>query len=141
MTTSSNHCLRSLLPNSRKYLHGGRKALTAAVVATPLCISLAAAAGTCGNGPDAAPDNLRFVQYFLSRPQDMPACAMQVVNGRIVVPPPTTNAALACPDMFAWKIVCGSCHGRILEELGDRSGSVAGERLSGRPGIAAGAVR
>jgi hypothetical protein len=104
MTTSSNHCLRSLLPNSQKYLRGGRNALTAAVVATPLCISLAAAAGTCGNGPDAAPDNLRFVQYFLSRPQDMPACAMQVVNGRIVVPPPTTNAALACPDMFAWKL-------------------------------------
>lgn len=67
MTTSSNRFLRLLLPNYRKYLHRGGKALTAAVLATPICISMAAAAATCGEGADAAPDNLRFVQYFLSR--------------------------------------------------------------------------
>ena len=65
---------------------------------------MAAAAATCGEGADAAPDNLRFVQYFLSRIQDAPACAMWVVDGRMVVQSPTTNAALTCPDMFAWKL-------------------------------------
>ena len=104
MTTSSNQFLRLLLPNYRKYLHRGGKALTAAVLATPICIAMAAAAATCGEGADAAPDNLRFVQYFLSRIQDAPACAMRVVDGRMVVQSPTTNAALTCPDMFAWKL-------------------------------------
>ena len=95
---------RFLLPDPRKYLHHGRNALTAAALATPLFALPVVAADSCGEGPAAAPDNLRFVQYFLSRPQDAPACAMAVVNGRLVVQAPTTNAAMSCPDMFAWKL-------------------------------------
>ena len=55
-------------------------------------------------GADTEPDFLPYVQYFLSRPQDAPACAMRVVNGRLVIQPPTSNPAMTCPDMFAWKM-------------------------------------
>ena len=80
-----------------------KRALAIAVLATPLSISLAAA-DTCGTPPNTASDELKFVQYFLSRPQDAAACAMQIVNGHLVPQSPITNAALTCPDMFAWKM-------------------------------------
>src|SRR4051794_38774427 len=63
-----------------------------------------AAAPTCGTDPNTASDNLRFVQYFLSRPQDAAGCAMEVADGRIVVKAPVTNPAMSCPDMFSWKL-------------------------------------
>ena len=33
-------------------------------------------------------DNLKWVQYYLSRPQDAPGCAMRVENGVLVPVPP-----------------------------------------------------
>jgi hypothetical protein len=51
-----------------------------------------------------SPDSLKWVQYFQSRPQDAPGCAMRVENGGLVAQPPVTNPALSCPDMFAWKL-------------------------------------
>jgi hypothetical protein len=49
-------------------------------------------------------DNLKYVQYFLSRVQDVPGCAMRVVDGHVVVEGSITNPAMSCPDMFAWKL-------------------------------------
>jgi hypothetical protein len=80
------------------------KAATATLTAGAFCVSLAYAADMCGTDPNVASDHLKFVQYFLSRPQDAPGCSMQVANGHLVVPGPTTNSALTCPDMFAWKL-------------------------------------
>jgi hypothetical protein len=50
------------------------------------------------------PDSLKWVQYFMSRPQDAPGCAMRIENGRLVAQTPITNPSLSCPDMFAWKL-------------------------------------
>jgi hypothetical protein len=49
-------------------------------------------------------DSLRYVQYFMSRVQDVPGCAMRVAGQRIEVQAGITNPALSCPDMFAWKL-------------------------------------
>lgn len=80
------------------------KALVALGLAFPFAISFAAAADVCGTPPNVGKDNLKYVQYLLSKPQDSPGCSMKVVNGRLVIQEPTTNPALSCPDMFAWKL-------------------------------------
>jgi hypothetical protein len=80
------------------------KALVALGLAFPFATSFAAAADVCGTPPNVGNDNLKYVQYLLSKPQDSPGCSMKVVNGRLVIQEPVTNAALSCPDMFAWKL-------------------------------------
>ena len=88
-------------PAGSKHLRRAKAVSAAGAVA--LCVAGGAAAETCGPGK-GVPDSLKYVQYFLSRPQDAAGCAMTVVNGRLAVQAPVTNPALTCPDMFAWKL-------------------------------------
>ena len=52
---------------------------------------IATAADTCGTPENPAADSLRYVEYFLSKPQDSAGCAVKVVDGHIVVQAPTSN--------------------------------------------------
>src|SRR5262245_32263429 len=49
-------------------------------------------------------NRLNYVMYLASKPQDAAGCAMEVRDGQIRIAPPTTNAAMTCPDMFGWKM-------------------------------------
>ncbi|UXI69769.1 hypothetical protein [Tahibacter amnicola] len=51
-----------------------------------------------------ATNNIPGVMYFNSKPKDAAACAMRVVDGKIVVDPAVSNPAMSCPDMAAWKL-------------------------------------
>src|SRR5262249_7766655 len=83
--------------------------LTAAcVVALSTAVDAADICQTAG-----APDSLRWVQYFLSRPQNAPGCAMRLENGRLVAQAPVTSPALSCPDMFAWKLFAEAVAGQF----------------------------
>jgi hypothetical protein len=73
-------------------------------VVLPLGAPMATAADTCGTPDNQARDSLQYVEYFLSRPQDVVGCAVKVVDGHVVVQAPTSNAAMTCPDMFVWKL-------------------------------------
>ena len=84
--------------------HIPRMGAIAFALMLPLGVPMATAADTCGTPDNPAPDSLRYVEYFLSRPQDTPGCAAKVIDGHIVVQAPTSNAAMSCPDMFAWKL-------------------------------------
>ena len=112
-----------------------RQCLLTAAGLLPLCFSVATAADTCGTGPNAARDNLKFVQYFLSRPQDAPGCAMQVVNGQIVIQSPNTNAAMTCPDMFAWKMFAESVTAEFWKGWAADQETWPGNGLSNDPGL------
>lgn len=82
-----------------------RRALLAALaVALAVSSPVRAADEVCGKGPNTAGNNIRWVTYLLSKPQDAAQCAMNVVDGRIVVQSPTSNPAMSCPDMFSWKL-------------------------------------
>jgi hypothetical protein len=74
--------------------------ITLLLIITLTYCAIATAADIC----DPKRDNLRYVQYFLSRPQDTPGCALKVVNGDIVADAPTSNPAMSCPDMLSWKL-------------------------------------
>jgi hypothetical protein len=99
-----------------------------------LHVSSAAVADTCGPGR-GAPDNLRFVEYFLSRPQDAPACTMQVVNGRLLVQSPITNPALTCPDMFAWKMFAETVTTEFWKSWATDQETWPGNGLPNDPGL------
>lgn len=120
--------------------HIPRMGAIAFALMLPLGVPMATAADTCGTPDNPAPDSLRYVEYFLSRPQDTPGCAVKVIDGHIVVQAPTSNAAMSCPDMFAWKLFAEGRHRRILEELGGGPGDVAGQRSRERSGSAATAL-
>ncbi len=79
----------------------------AAALALSSALSSAALAGdqVCGTPPNTAGNNIRYVSYFLSKPQDAASCSMKVVDGRIVVQAPATNPAMTCADMFSWKLL------------------------------------
>ena len=81
-----------------------RKAVATALVLLILKAPDANAGCTSVNSPKEVPAALKYVQYFQSRVQDVPGCAMQVVDGRIIVQANVTNPAASCPDMFAWKL-------------------------------------
>src|SRR5215213_11544067 len=81
-----------------------------------------------------APDSLKWVQYFLSRPQDAPGCAMGFQNGRLVVQPPVTNPALSCPDMFAWKLFAESVSAQFWRNWAADQETWPGNGLSADPG-------
>ncbi len=76
--------------------------------ALPLLALLFSAAAigdeTCGTPPNTAGNNIRYVSYFLSKPQDAGQCEMKVIDGRIVVSAPASNPAMTCPDLFSWKL-------------------------------------
>ncbi len=74
--------------------------------ALSLAVSTAALAAdaVCGKPPNTATNDIRWVTYLLSKPQDAAQCSMEVVNGKIVVKAPTSNPAMTCPDMFSWKL-------------------------------------
>lgn len=46
--------------------------------------------------------------YRDSKPRDAAGCAMTVENGKIRITGPTTNPAMTCPDMVAWKLFAES---------------------------------
>ena len=80
--------------------------MAAATLAFSFALSspVLAADQVCGKPPNTAGNNIRYVTYFLSKPQDAAQCSMKVVDGRIVVQQPTSNPAMSCPDMFSWKL-------------------------------------
>ncbi len=78
-----------------------RRALLAALaVALAVASPVKAAEGVCKKRDN----NIRWVSYLMSKPQDAAQCAMKVVDGKIVVQAPTSNPAMSCPDMFSWKL-------------------------------------
>jgi hypothetical protein len=81
-----------------------------------------------------APDSLKWVQYFISRPQDAPGCAMRVDNGRLVAQPPITNPALSCPDMFAWKLFADSVKAEFWRNWAADQETWPGNGLEADPG-------
>ncbi|EJN14287.1 hypothetical protein PMI42_02134 [Bradyrhizobium sp. YR681] len=80
------------------------------------------------------PDSLRWVQYYLSRPQDAPGCAMRVENGMLIAVPPVSNPALSCPDMFAWKLFAESVTAQFWKNWAADQETWPGNGLSSDPG-------
>jgi hypothetical protein len=81
-----------------------------------------------------APDSLKWVQYFVSRPQNMPGCAMRVDDGRLVAQPPVTNPALSCPDMFAWKLFAEAVKAEFWRNWAADQETWPGNGLEANPG-------
>lgn len=61
-----------------------------------------------GQQPVLAANRIALALFLASKPQDMPGCTMEVRDGRIQIAPPTSNAAMSCPDMFSWKLFAES---------------------------------
>lgn len=104
------------------------------ILAAALCLAAlpAVAADICTNA--GAPDSLRWVQYFMSRPQNAPGCAMRVENGRLVPVAPITNPALTCPDMFAWKLFAEAVAGQFWRNWAADQEMWPGNGLASDPG-------
>ncbi len=64
------------------------------------------AQAVCPPTPGAQPVNnrIKYTMYLGSKPLDAANCAMEVRDGQVRILPPTSNPAMSCPDMFAWKI-------------------------------------
>jgi hypothetical protein len=120
----------------RKLTASRRSKIFAALgLAFPAAISLAAAADVCGTPPNTGRDSLKFVQYMLSKPQDVPGCAMQVANGRVVPQAPNSNPALSCPDMFAWKLFSESVMAEFWKGWAADQETWPGNGLPADPGL------
>ncbi|MBV8838565.1 MAG: hypothetical protein JO000_18680 [Alphaproteobacteria bacterium] len=87
--------------------------ILAAIIALLALPAAVDAADICQSSDPPTPDSLRWVQYFMSRAQNAPGCAMRLENGRLVAQPPVTNPALSCPDMFAWKLFAEAVAGQF----------------------------
>jgi hypothetical protein len=82
----------------------GRASRTLVLALTVAFTPLFAADPTCGSEPNTARNRIKYSLYFYSKPQDAALCSMQVVNGRVLISDSITNPAMACPDMFSWKL-------------------------------------
>lgn len=106
--------------------------IAAAVLGCTLVVPVSHAADICET--TGTRDNLQYVQYFFSRIQDVPGCAMQVENGRIVIGPNVTNPALSCPDMFAWKLFAEAIKGEFWKNWAADQEMWPGNGLANDPG-------
>jgi hypothetical protein len=123
-------------PNRLDSGRRGYKNIFAVLAVTlPLTASLAVAADTCGTQPNVGRDSLKFAQYFLSKPQDAPGCAMEVVNGHIAIKSPTTNPAMTCPDMFAWKLFAESVTSEFWKGWAADQETWPGNGFANDPGV------
>jgi hypothetical protein len=111
------------------------KALAAAGLGVPLAAAVALGAETCGTQPNEARDSLKYVQYLLSRPQDTPGCAIKVESGHLVVQSPTTNPAMSCPDMFAWKLFAESVTREFWKGWSSDQETWPGNGFANNPGL------
>ncbi len=110
-----------------------RGKILAATVSAFLAVAPAAwSADICTTSQ--APDSLKYVQYFLSRVQDQPGCAMHVVEGRLVAQQPVTNPAVSCPDMFAWKLFAEAVTGQFWRNWAADQETWPGNGLAQDPG-------
>jgi hypothetical protein len=60
---------------------------------------------------------------------------MQVVNGRISIQSPVTNAAMACPDMFAWKMFAEAVGAEFWKSWATDQETWPGNGLHGDAGL------
>lgn len=109
-----------------------RKTSALTVLACLASVGFAHAADICTT--TGTPDNLKYVQYFLSRVQDTPGCAMRVEGGGLTVPPTITNPAMSCPDMFAWKLFIEAIVGRFWRNWAADQETWPGNGLAKDPG-------
>ncbi|AXQ27239.1 hypothetical protein D0B54_00385 [Solimonas sp. K1W22B-7] len=87
------------------------RTLLAAVIFSTVTVSALAADAVCPTTPPQVgyqPTGVDYAMYSLAIPKDHEACSMSVTGRgdgrRLVVTPNVSNAAMSCPDMFAWKL-------------------------------------
>jgi len=84
-----------------------RPLITACSIHLSLHLMIAVAA--TGQSPCAGSrNNIPFVAYLMSAPQDHRECSMRVEGGVIRFDAAITNPALSCPDAFAWKLLASA---------------------------------
>lgn len=66
--------------------------------------SASASPTQCGTPPNVAGNSIKYVMYFMSKPQDAVECSMSARGGNVTFAASLTNPGMTCPDMNAWRL-------------------------------------